>query len=194
MFYSMLRIFFRAFFKVLFGARVIGRENLPAEGAIILAANHMSNWDPPLLATFLERKVNYMAKEELFANKIFATAITNLGAFPVKRGTADRNAIKRALALLIPRRDAEQDGGARQGRGGRRIDRGDVEGAGVAGSDHRHEQNLFERQILPAFNGDLRTPDQIRRQHEGQSGARILLAIDHGRDRKADRERRVGGS
>ncbi|MBR1581229.1 MAG: 1-acyl-sn-glycerol-3-phosphate acyltransferase [Selenomonadaceae bacterium] len=100
MFYSMLRIFFRAFFKVLFGARVIGRENLPAEGAIILAANHMSNWDPPLLATFLERKVNYMAKEELFANKIFATAITNLGAFPVKRETADRNAIKRALALL----------------------------------------------------------------------------------------------
>ena len=41
-----------------------------------------------------------MAKEELFANKIFAAAITNLGAFPVKRGAADRNAIKKALALL----------------------------------------------------------------------------------------------
>ena len=100
MFYSFLRVFFRLFFKILFRARVIGRENIPPEGAIILAANHLSNWDPPFLATFLDRNVNYMAKEELFANKIFAAAITNLGVFPVKRGTADRNAIKRALQVL----------------------------------------------------------------------------------------------
>ena len=100
MFYKVLRVFFRAFFKIFFRARVIGKENVPSEGAIILAANHMSNWDPPILATFLDRKVNYMAKEELFANKIFAKAIRNLGAFPVKRGTADRNAIKKALSLL----------------------------------------------------------------------------------------------
>ena len=100
MFYSFLRVFFRLFFKILFRARVLGVENIPREGAIILAANHLSNWDPPFLATFLDRNVNYMAKEELFANKIFAAAITNLGVFPVKRGTADRNAIKRALQVL----------------------------------------------------------------------------------------------
>ncbi len=100
MFYSFLRIFFRLFFKLFFRARVLGKENVPADGAIILAANHVSNWDPPFLATFLDRNVNYMAKEELFANKIFAAAITNLGVFPVKRGTADRNAIKRALQVL----------------------------------------------------------------------------------------------
>lgn len=100
MFYSVLRIFFRLLFRILFRARVVGAENVPLEGKIILAANHLSNWDPPFLATFLDRNVFYMAKEELFANKIFAAAITNLGVFPVKRGTADRNAIKHALGLL----------------------------------------------------------------------------------------------
>lgn len=100
MFYVLLRIFLRAFFKIFFRARIVDASNVPLEGKIILAANHVSNWDPPVLATFLDRRVFYMAKEELFANKIFAAAITNLGAFPVKRGTADRNAIKRALALL----------------------------------------------------------------------------------------------
>ena len=100
MFYKLLRVFFRLWFKILFRARIIGTENVPLEGAIIVAANHLSNWDPPFLATFLDRNVFYMAKEELFANKIFAAAITNLGVFPVKRGTADRNAIKHALGLL----------------------------------------------------------------------------------------------
>lgn len=100
MFYSLLRICLRAFFKIFFSARIVDASNVPLKGKIILAANHVSNWDPPFLATFLDRRVFYMAKEELFANKIFAAAITNLGAFPVKRGAADRNAIKRALALL----------------------------------------------------------------------------------------------
>lgn len=100
MFYKLLRIFFRLWFKVLFGARIIGKENVPLEGAVIVAANHLSNWDPPFLATFLDRQVFYMAKEELFENKIFAAAIRNLGVFPVKRGTADRNAIKKALGVL----------------------------------------------------------------------------------------------
>ena len=66
MFYKLLRIFFRLWFKVLFGARIIGKENVPLEGAVIVAANHLSNWDPPFLATFLDRQVFYMAKEELF--------------------------------------------------------------------------------------------------------------------------------
>lgn len=100
MFYSLLKIFFRLFFKIIFRTKVIGLENIPKDGGIILAANHLSNWDPPFLATFFDRKVNYMAKEELFKNKIFATAIRNLGVFPVKRGKADKDAIKHAIKLI----------------------------------------------------------------------------------------------
>ena len=73
---------------------------MPKDGALILAANHISNWDPPFLATSLDREVHYMAKEELFVNPIFSAAIKNLHAFPVKRGTADRNAIKHAIKVL----------------------------------------------------------------------------------------------
>ena len=100
MFYSIMRIFCRCLFKIVFRTRVIGLENVPNEGALILAANHLSNWDPPFLATFLDREVSYMAKEELFKNPIFAFIIKNLNVFPVKRGTADKTAIKHAVKIL----------------------------------------------------------------------------------------------
>ena len=100
MLYALARCIFWPLFKVFFRARVIGRENVPAEGPAILAANHMSNWDPPFLACFLPRTVSYMAKMELFANPVFAAAIRCCHAFPVKRGEADRNAIKTAVQVL----------------------------------------------------------------------------------------------
>lgn len=100
MIYSIARLIFCTFFKILFRAEIIGRENLPAEGPVIVAANHMSNWDPPLLATFLPRPISYMAKEELFTNPVFGAAIRQCHAFPVKRGAADRAAIKVAVQVL----------------------------------------------------------------------------------------------
>lgn len=100
MLYSLLQIIFGLFFKILFRAEIIGRENMPKDGAVILAANHMSNWDPPFVATFLSRPVSYMAKAELFANPVFGAAIRACHAFPVKRGAADRSAIKAALQVL----------------------------------------------------------------------------------------------
>lgn len=96
----MIRIIFRAVFGILFRPKIIGSENLPASGGFILSANHVSNWDPPILATFIEREVCYMAKEELFKNPIFAAAIRALHVFPVKRGAADKNAIKNAVKVL----------------------------------------------------------------------------------------------
>lgn len=100
MLYAFLKIFFQTLFRIVFRARVRGTENLPKEGAVILAANHMSNWDPPLLACFMPRIVSYMAKEELFEHPVFGTAIRICYAFPVKRGAADRAAIKTAVQVL----------------------------------------------------------------------------------------------
>ncbi len=70
------------------------------EGGIIMAANHLSNWDPPMVGTYMPRPVAYMAKEELFKPAIAGAIISNLYAFPVKRGAADRAAIKTALGIL----------------------------------------------------------------------------------------------
>lgn len=91
---------FRVFFGILFRPKIIGKENIPTAGAFILSANHVSNWDPPVLATFIDREVYYMAKEELFKNPVFSKAIRALHAFPVKRDAADKNAIKNAVKIL----------------------------------------------------------------------------------------------
>ena len=100
MIYALLKITFAMFFSIVFRAKIEGRENMPNEGPVILAANHMSNWDPPLLATFLARPVSYMAKQELFFNFIADYILRSCHSFPVKRGAADRGAIKAALAEL----------------------------------------------------------------------------------------------
>ena len=100
MFYKILKVIFRFTFNLLFSPKVIGAENVPKEGAMIMAANHMSNWDPPILGTYLPRTVGYMAKEELFKPAIAGAIIKSLNAFPVKRGASDRGAIKMALNIL----------------------------------------------------------------------------------------------
>ena len=97
--YRILHVIFPAFFRLL-GAKDYGAENMPQEGGVIVAANHMSNWDPPFLASFLQRPVSYMAKQELFEIPIFGTVIRWLFAFPVRRGAADRSAVKAAVKEL----------------------------------------------------------------------------------------------
>ena len=100
MFYKILKVIFRFTFNLLFSPKVIGAENVPKEGAMIMAAHHMSNWDPPILGKYLPRTVGYMAKEELFKPAIAGAIIKSLNAFPVKRGASDRGAIKMALNIL----------------------------------------------------------------------------------------------
>ncbi|WP_462331672.1 lysophospholipid acyltransferase family protein [Schwartzia sp. (in: firmicutes)] len=98
--YHFLQIIFTWLFSRVFHAEIIGTENMPESGGVILAANHMSNWDPPFLATFLSRPVAYMAKKELFEIPVFSSAIRSCHAFPVKRGAADRGALKAAVNEL----------------------------------------------------------------------------------------------
>ena len=100
MFYKIFKLLCRFWFGTILRTRVIGVENIPKDGAFILAANHVSNWDPPFLGTFMEREVCYMGKEELFKNPIMAAICRGLHVFPVKRGAADKTAIKTAVKIL----------------------------------------------------------------------------------------------
>lgn len=100
MFYKIFKMLCRLWFGAILRTRVIGLENIPKDGAFILAANHVSNWDPPFLGTFMEREVCYMGKEELFKNPIMAAICRGLHVFPVKRGAADKTAIKTAVKIL----------------------------------------------------------------------------------------------
>jgi len=100
MLYDFFRLIFTNLFKIVFRTEVTGVENIPLSGRLIIAANHQSNWDPPFLATFVLREVSYMAKQELFEIPVFGSVIRKLHAFPVKRGAADRGAIKAAINEL----------------------------------------------------------------------------------------------
>ncbi|MDU2066516.1 MAG: lysophospholipid acyltransferase family protein [Sporomusaceae bacterium] len=100
MLYGLLRLLFNPLFKGLFRLKVTGRKHLPQQGGYILAANHMSNWDPPVLGTAMSVRLHFMAKLELFQIPLFGAAIRSLGAFPVKRGVADRTALRTAIDLL----------------------------------------------------------------------------------------------
>ncbi|HEX6989754.1 MAG TPA: lysophospholipid acyltransferase family protein, partial [Bacillota bacterium] len=98
--YRAARFVFMLVFAVLYRWDVRGREHLPAQGPVLVCANHIHGWDPPLVGTVMTRPVFFMAKEELFRYPVLGTLLAKVGAFPVRRGTPDRRALKTALDLL----------------------------------------------------------------------------------------------
>ena len=98
--YGFCEIIFPWIFKIWLRWEVFGRENIPAEGPVVIAANHLSLLDPPVLGAAATRKVHFMAKSELFKPAWFGALIRKLGAFPVRRGAMDRDAIKTGLTIL----------------------------------------------------------------------------------------------
>ncbi len=99
MLYNTVRAILR-FIYIILGFKVEGLEHLPADGAVIVAANHVSNWDPIMVALAINRPVHFMGKAELFNHKILGKLLKTFNAFQVKRGSADRQAIKHALKIL----------------------------------------------------------------------------------------------
>lgn len=89
-----------ALLGAVFRTRVIGRENLPERGGVVLAGNHISYADPVLLWARSPRPVHFMAKSELWDSTLFGTGLDYFWAFPVNRGEADRTAIAKASEYL----------------------------------------------------------------------------------------------
>ncbi|MCP9849900.1 lysophospholipid acyltransferase family protein [Cyanobium sp. Morenito 9A2] len=87
-------------FRLLFRGRILGKENVPMEGALVVVANHGSHLDPPLLGHALGRPVAFMAKAELFKVPLLGRIIRACGAYPVSRGASDREAIRTATDRL----------------------------------------------------------------------------------------------
>lgn len=87
-------------YKLVYNFHIEGIENIPQDRSVVMASNHRSYADPVILTMPMKRKVTYMAKEELFKNKLFGWFITKLGAFPVKRGAGDMQVIDDAVSIL----------------------------------------------------------------------------------------------
>ncbi|HEY3333098.1 MAG TPA: lysophospholipid acyltransferase family protein [Capsulimonadaceae bacterium] len=99
-YYPPVRETFRAIFTLLGGIKVVGAEYIPATGGVIVAPNHTSMVDPPLMACAVKRPLRYMTKAEMFKVPVIGPLCIQLGGFPVVRGTADRGAIRKALSVL----------------------------------------------------------------------------------------------
>lgn len=89
----------RPLMRVWFRLRVEGAEHVPASGPVILAVNHRSNVDPVVLGSALRRPVHYMTKAELFVWPL-GMILRWIGQFPVRRGGADREALRQTEDVL----------------------------------------------------------------------------------------------
>jgi 1-acyl-sn-glycerol-3-phosphate acyltransferase len=126
--YALVRGIVSPLFRLYFRMHVSGAEHIPAEGAAVIAPNHKSFWDSFFIAVCTRRHLRFMAKTELIQAR-YGRLLVRLGAFPVRRGEADADALETArvileqggLLALFPEgtrvRDPDQLGNPRRGAG-----------------------------------------------------------------------------
>ncbi len=98
--YDVAHALFYVLFKLLFHYKIVGRENVPRKGPVILASNHASYMDPPFVATGIWRRVNFVAKEELFNRYWKRFILTQWKSIPVRRERLDKGTLKVILEML----------------------------------------------------------------------------------------------
>jgi 1-acyl-sn-glycerol-3-phosphate acyltransferase len=100
-FYWLASYFVKYFLMPLYGSiKVTGIENVPREGPLLVASNHLNDADPGVLATRIPRRLVFMTKVELFRVPLLAQFLRAYGAFPVRRGEADLSSIRRSNETL----------------------------------------------------------------------------------------------
>src|SRR5215211_4475697 len=145
--YALVRAIVSPLFRVYFRMHVSGADCIPAEGAAIVAPNHKSFWDSFFIGVCTRRRVRFMAKTELIEAR-YGRLLVRLGAFPVRRGQADEDALATArtvlrqggLLALFPEgtriRDPDQLGEPRRGAGRLALETGaPLVPAAITGTD-----------------------------------------------------------
>ena len=98
--YRFVYILFVGIVRLIFRIKVVGAENEPKNGSVLVCSNHISAADPVVICAAMSHQVCYMAKKELFKIPVLSWLIRVLGAFPVDRGGKDVSAVKKAIKLL----------------------------------------------------------------------------------------------
>lgn len=98
---AIIKFALNVFFSIYFRIEKRGEENLPKEGAYILAPKHLSNWDPPVVVARTKRNDVYvLAKQELFVNRFVKYIAKKVHALPVKRNNQDTSVVKESIKAL----------------------------------------------------------------------------------------------
>src|SRR5262245_26082479 len=145
--YALVRGIVAPLFRLYFRMRISGAEHIPAEGSAIVAPNHKSFWDSFFIGVCTRRHLRFMAKTELIQAR-YGRLLVRLGAFPVRRGQADEDALETArvilrqggLLALFPEgtrvRDPEQLGNPKRGAGRLALETGaPLVPAAITGTD-----------------------------------------------------------
>lgn len=98
--YKALVAIIRFVVKLFWGFEINGAENIPEKGGAIVAANHVTWFDPLLVGAAITQPIHFMGKAELFTNPILGRILPKLHVFPIKRGGADRGAIRQAQKVV----------------------------------------------------------------------------------------------
>ncbi len=176
----------RALFRALLGFKAVGSESVPSTGRIILASNHRSYLDPPLIGVSVRREVHFLAKSELFVFAPFARIISALNAHPVRRGKKDTGAIgvmtdllKDDMAVVIFPEGTRQKKGAVPGKAKSGIARlALASGAPILPVYIKGSQSVWKAilRIEPVrvYFGRVISPEEAGRYRKDATGYRAL--------------------
>jgi 1-acyl-sn-glycerol-3-phosphate acyltransferase len=153
--YDAARFALWAAFKTVWRLRARGTQNVPEAGGVIIACNHVSYLDPPVLGAASPRRIQYMAKQELFEIPVLGPAIAAVGAYPVDRHGSAAAAIRRSVEVLnaggaigiFPEGTRNRDGSAPVQRGVAllaSIAKVPVVPARIVGTEHANRFARFE--------------------------------------------------
>lgn len=95
-----MKPFFKAVFFTFLRIKVVGKENIPKDGGVIVASNHISGIDPAFIYLLLKTPIHYMSKQELFESPVLGWMYRHLNGFPITRGTVNKKAIEYAINVV----------------------------------------------------------------------------------------------
>ncbi len=184
-YYYLSQLFLRSVLWALFGLKVRGRENIPRQGGVIIAANHISLADPPFIGAVCRREPYYLAKRELFQRKAFAALIRVYRAIPLKREGVSKRVIDLTIQLLrsghalllFPEGGRQRGGRLGQGRPGVGLIASKagvpVVPAYIQNSDHLSRTLLRKRRLRICFGQQLKAEKADYREFTRQIMAKI---------------------
>jgi cytidylate kinase len=158
------------FARLLLRYRVNGKERIPRKGPLIIACNHISFWDPPLVGAWFPRTLHYLAKQELFENRIFGAMLRGYNCIPIQRGPQARSALRGAegvldrggAVLIFPEGTRSKSGSLLPPRAGishlAAVARAPVVPARISGSNQIRRSMLRQVEIRLTFGSPMMPP------------------------------------